>query len=735
MNPSARKTEEAFRLASRRLLGKVLLSAVAIPLATLALFSLTIFRFSSRQYTAFLLAAATVVLPLVILLALVYRPLQRRLLQRILSWYREPKQADNPFHRAQAVAVQRAIHRSAYLHGFLVSLGIFLSFALGAAFYGGMAEFTPSMYVYYLSLGLVLAMVDFLVTVFISQQEMRRVMELFLSHCRGFGFHQGVSLGKRLVLFSSLLLLLVIGVTWIAFAYESADLLREEKTADFQSAASRLAGVVDGTPEAEDPEILEDILFRHAGGGDSFLAVLREDRTILAGVSTGEPPEDGWDAILASLPPQGEDGPSGGTLRAGSCEYLYSSSPLEAGEGRRLVEIRRLNTTSVVLRRIAPSMILLLLLAVFVAAYLTYLLSHDLVIPLRRLVTASRRVGKGDLTVTVTVDSLDETGELSTAYDEMISSLRKISGDLKISSAEVSSEADGVASLSEEIMAAVEELNSLVEELSEAVQEEVERIEEVGRVSAQVSETISTAHAHASLSRDISSEAEKEVEEGRSCARSSVEKIADLKEILDRSLSALSSLAESSRKISSIVDIIEGISDQTKLLALNAAIEAARVPEYGKGFAVVADEVKKLAQESSASAQQIHLLVQGIQEEVERVGELMEEGNKRMAEGMDMVERTDHSLSSLFSKINRVAGVADETARSTERELEESGRLLQLLASIRERVENNSGAYQELAASTEQQARAVTELASAAGKLSDIAHQLLDLVEKFHLPE
>ncbi len=733
MGNEASRIRRLLEESSRRLLKKSALSAITIPVLVLALFSLTVFRFSARQYLVFLLALVAVVVPLVIVFAITYISRQRRLMARLEAWYERSRDPDDPGDRALATRLQRLIDGSSDQHGLMVAAGIFLSITLSVLLFGRYADFTPYTSVAYVSLGALLALTDYFVTLFVSHREMRPVLQAFLSDCRGFGFHTASGIGRRLGIFAMTILLLALGITWIASSYISSDLLKEELERRGRDnvllLAERLADLGgEGTLRDRGGEEAAGL----AMGEHEMLVVYDGGGKAVAEFSRGEVDGGAWEE-LATGAAEAESGAVSRIRQHGRREYLVSAAPLAGGDGGFLVRVSAVDTSFRALGRLTPTMLLLLLLGTGVAAFLTALMTRNLADPIRRLVRTCRVVGTGDLTAEVPVDSLDDMGELASSYGEMLRSLRRISSELRETSGEVSEGAVSIVAVSEQIMAAIEELNALVQDLSAQIEHEVNQIKKVEEVMLGVAETISMAHAEASRSFEIGRKAETAVREGREHARDAVEKIADFKGVLDESMEAVLSLGESSRKIGTIVDIITRIADQTNLLALNAAIEAARVPEHGKGFAVVADEVKKLAQEAAASAQRIHDLVRAIQGDVERARGLMEKGTMGMYVGMETVERTDQSLAVISEIVGEMAGMANAIAEASSRELAESERLADSLRAMKEQVEATAGAYEEIGASSEEQTAATSELTGTAERLARIAERLQEMVAHFKI--
>jgi len=125
-------------------------------------------------------------------------------------------------------------------------------------------------------------------------------------------------------------------------------------------------------------------------------------------------------------------------------------------------------------------------------------------------------------------------------------------------------------------------------------------------------------------------------------------------------------LDEKSKEIETIVSAITAIADQTNLLALNAAIEAARAGEHGRGFAVVADEVRKLAEQSTMSAQQIIQIIQETKDDTREVIDTMDIVTNNVDAGVQIVKETGTLFSGILKEIKHVTEQIHEVSAVSE---------------------------------------------------------------------
>ncbi|MBI3728136.1 MAG: hypothetical protein HY254_07370 [Burkholderiales bacterium] len=126
--------------------------------------------------------------------------------------------------------------------------------------------------------------------------------------------------------------------------------------------------------------------------------------------------------------------------------------------------------------------------------------------------------------------------------------------------------------------------------------------------------------------------------QANSLMHSSAERVQQGLEVMESSILSMQTVSASSKKITEIIGVMDGIAFQTNILALNAAVEAARAGQEGRGFAVVAAEVRNLAQRSANAAKEIKGLIASSAQAVEAGSKMINTAGQTMRNIADNVE-------------------------------------------------------------------------------------------------
>ncbi|AAY95898.1 methyl-accepting chemotaxis protein [Pseudomonas protegens Pf-5] len=330
----------------------------------------------------------------------------------------------------------------------------------------------------------------------------------------------------------------------------------------------------------------------------------------------------------------------------------------------------------------------LLVLATGLTFLFAWLLTRSITQPIANALGAAEEIAEGNLTRPIKVDGSDEAGRLLQAMAKMQEKLRDTLQRISGSATQLASAAEELNSVTEESARGLTQQNNEIEQAATAVNEMTSAVEEVARNAVSTSEASKNATASAGDGRDLVQETVSAIERMSSDVQGTASLIGDL--------------ANESRDIGKVLDVIRGLADQTNLLALNAAIEAARAGEAGRGFAVVADEVRALAHRTQQSTSEIERMIGSIQSGTEHAVDSMRNSTERAESTLNIARGAGLSLDTINSAIieinerNLVIASAAEEQAQVAREVDRN------LVNIRDlSVQSSTGANQTSAASNE----------------------------------
>ena len=368
------------------------------------------------------------------------------------------------------------------------------------------------------------------------------------------------------------------------------------------------------------------------------------------------------------------------------------------------------------------------------ALVILYFIRRQVTNPVAELARLSEAVGEGQLAIPFRPSRAnDEVGRLSRATAGMISELRDLAGMMRDSAAETTRLARKITDASQSVASTAQQNAATADEISRAANARQQTVIELTSGAGRITETFAAL-------REASEEALRRERRLRAVAEENRARLDENSRALDSlttdslaSAEAIGGLASAVEEIRAFLTLVQKISRQSKLLALNAAMEAARAGEQGEGFAVVAGEVRRLAASSAEAAQRTDALVKTMVENVDRARDC----TARTVTTARGVIETTASGRRTFSNVEYSAKEAEEWSERVEVTIAEAAQLATTMSDRLNHIARETVTFVRtmklIAVASDEQSRAIADIAAGANELSGAASKISGLVATFKL--
>ncbi|MCG9751087.1 methyl-accepting chemotaxis protein [Vibrio brasiliensis] len=311
-------------------------------------------------------------------------------------------------------------------------------------------------------------------------------------------------------------------------------------------------------------------------------------------------------------------------------------------------------------------------------------------VAVQQLETSSELIAKGDLTQRLHLGGNDEFSHIGESVNNIVTSFQHV----------VQTNRDSIGQLAR----SAEESSAVSVQTKQNILTQQSQTEQIATAINEFTATVHEVAQSASSAAQASEQADQAAESGQSVVIESIQLIEKLSQEMQESVDSMHQLAQHSEEIGSVVDVIQGISEQTNLLALNAAIEAARAGEQGRGFAVVADEVRTLASRTQESTQEILQTIQRLQNGSRESTQRLEIGAQNAQSTVEKAREAGDALNLIKASVDQITAMNVQIATAAEQQSLVTEEINSNISSISEisnqtavGAEQSSAATQELA--------------------------------------
>lgn len=343
---------------------------------------------------------------------------------------------------------------------------------------------------------------------------------------------------------------------------------------------------------------------------------------------------------------------------------------------------------------------LLLLLGIIAGVVISMVVTRSIVKPITELEKTILEASKSsDLTVRSATDGNDEVSKIAHAFNQMLIGLQTTLGNVINANNQISGELGKTSLIAEQTSSAIYQQQSETALLAVAMNEMSLTVNEIAKNTTQTSMDSNEAINHVNI--------------GSQAMQGTISTIQSLENVIENTGGTIADLEQSTIDISSVLDVISGIAEQTNLLALNAAIEAARAGEQGRGFAVVADEVRALASRTQDATGEITKMIDQLQQGSKHAVSSMTESKNHVSTAVKQASSAGEALTTIAEVISRIGDQSTQIATAAEEQGAVSVEISNNVISI------NNASEQTVAAAS-QSSETSRELAKFASGLNEL---------------
>jgi methyl-accepting chemotaxis protein len=292
------------------------------------------------------------------------------------------------------------------------------------------------------------------------------------------------------------------------------------------------------------------------------------------------------------------------------------------------------------------------------------------------IVGALQTMAAGNLSKKFGLNGKDDFAWMGYEYDSARKGTAKLIQTVRDTATELNSAASDMSGISSRTKEAISSQGEHTHQIAESIIHLAGQIQEVSRHATQV----------AASARDANSAAVN----GSAVVGETIHALEHISSDVQGIAESIGSLQDEINKISTVMQVIRDISEQTNLLALNAAIEAARAGEAGRGFAVVADEVRNLSQRTGKSTEEINQIITSLQNKAQQVSKTVREKQTEAATAAGNAKSADEALHGILTSVETIVGMSDTIATLAQQQEDSAGGITGAVAYIEELSQRNA---------------------------------------------